>query len=401
MKKSAVVVIPVYKETLSVTERVSLTQAVRVLGDYDICFLAPVSLDISSFCMEKDIRVERFDDCYFASQNTYSEMMLLPELYERFQDYDYMLLYQLDAFVFSDRLAEFCAMGYDYIAAPNMNWGGHWHDIGCSVGVGGLSLRKIDSAIRVCRAREYVFQKKPAVWTKNEFLAWEDLFFAFCSKLPEMDYHVPDFHTALDFAVTCDLGHAYQKMPKWMPFGCHQWDKCDYWHWKPYIEQCGYGLPEPRGMQAVHSRQRAGDFYVFHRVMREDNRRTVMVYKEVFERLLNGRRFAFWGWGKNGKCMMEFCNSAGCQPVAVFDRNAVPGVECNRVPILSPDVTSIRRQQLFLLITTTKYEDEISEELTLQGLHERQDFMRMSDLQHRIYQLYVNSFRANADAQIS
>ena len=35
-----------------------------------------------------------------------------------FLEYQYMLIYQLDAFVFEDKLDYFCELGYDYIGIP-------------------------------------------------------------------------------------------------------------------------------------------------------------------------------------------------------------------------------------------------------------------------------------------
>ena len=58
------------------------------------------------------------DDKYFNSAfvKAYKDT-----LYSRFEKYEYMLIYQLDAFVFSDRLMEFVEAGYDYIGAPLNN----------------------------------------------------------------------------------------------------------------------------------------------------------------------------------------------------------------------------------------------------------------------------------------
>lgn len=56
--------------------------------------------------------------------------MLSAEFYDRFAAYEYVLIYQLDAFVFADRLAEFCQMGYDYIGAPVRRLTPLWHAIG-------------------------------------------------------------------------------------------------------------------------------------------------------------------------------------------------------------------------------------------------------------------------------
>lgn len=393
MKKTAIIAIPVYRLALSELERISLAQARRVLGRYDFCFLAPETLDVREILPGADVRVERFDDRFFKSQNTYSEMMLLPELYERFSDYEYMLIYQLDAFVFSDRLAEFCAMGYDYMGAPAHRWLGHWKDIGCGVGIGGLSLRKIDSMIRVLRQKEAVFQKKPASWVKNEFLAWEDLFFAFCSKIPELDYHIPDFHTALDFAVGRELGHAYEKMPAWMPFGCHSWNWLDYWHWKPLIERCGYQLPEPRGRQALHQRRCLLGGYVIHRLAREGGRRHVAAVSCFLSWLPEEKRIALWGAGKYGTYVAELLDLLGRSPEVVFDKTERWTRKGRQMPVVRPDVDRMREQQLFVIVTTVAYEDEICAELEAQGLQHDSDFVRLSDVMDDVLQAYLWTFR--------
>jgi hypothetical protein len=38
------------------------------------------------------------------------------QFYERFVAYDYMLIYQLDAYVFKDELDDWSAKGYDLLA---------------------------------------------------------------------------------------------------------------------------------------------------------------------------------------------------------------------------------------------------------------------------------------------
>ena len=44
--------------------------------------------------------------------------MLSNFFYSAFREYDYMLLYQLDAFVFKNELLYWCNKNYDYIGAP-------------------------------------------------------------------------------------------------------------------------------------------------------------------------------------------------------------------------------------------------------------------------------------------
>ena len=81
--------------------------------------------------------------------------MLNPNFYQRFRRFEYILIYQLDAFVFSDRLEEFCRLGYDYIGAPWPLGDGNKHNEELvvegnhflTVGNGGFSLRRVQACI--------------------------------------------------------------------------------------------------------------------------------------------------------------------------------------------------------------------------------------------------------------
>ena len=84
----------------------------RVLSDYPKVFQAPESLEFDYGSLSAGFSVERFPDECFTGVYAYSQLMLEKDFYKR------LLIHQLDAFVFSDELLEFCKMGYDYIRAP-------------------------------------------------------------------------------------------------------------------------------------------------------------------------------------------------------------------------------------------------------------------------------------------
>jgi hypothetical protein len=44
--------------------------------------------------------------------------MLSIDFYKRFRDYKFILIYQLDAYVFRDELEYWCEQDYDFIGAP-------------------------------------------------------------------------------------------------------------------------------------------------------------------------------------------------------------------------------------------------------------------------------------------
>ena len=68
-------------------------------------------------------------------------LLLSRRFYEAFARYDFVLIYHLDALVFSDQLASWCAAGYDYIGAPWLVSPDTPHIFTEKVGNGGFSLR--------------------------------------------------------------------------------------------------------------------------------------------------------------------------------------------------------------------------------------------------------------------
>ena len=238
--KQVVVVVPVYKEALNEFENISLKQLYRMLGNYDIVFVAPETLQGKLGVTEKKC-VEYFSDSFFVSTEAYSKLCLSEEFYKRFFVYEYMLLYQLDAFVFSDRLLEFCNFGYDYIGAPLPRGADYWHELKARVGNGGVSLRRIDSAIRILQDREYISKRISCV--VPNFYKYEDLFWGYCGACVDIEFSCAPVALAKRFSMEHDIGHAFRKFPDGLPFGCHAWNKvnCDYWY--SIIQQYGYKMP--------------------------------------------------------------------------------------------------------------------------------------------------------------
>ena len=150
----SVIAIPCYREEMSREERASLVQCGKVFGNsYDIVLFVPEKLTCAAYLeIIPHARIERFENKFFTSVSTYSHLLLTPEFYLRFQEYDYMLLYQLDAWVFRDELEYWCSKGYDYIGAPFVQKYGKVEQV--VVGNGGFSLRKISAMIRVLKNTE-------------------------------------------------------------------------------------------------------------------------------------------------------------------------------------------------------------------------------------------------------
>ena len=237
MKKVAVV-IPTYSEELKPHELISLRHVCKVLKDYDIIFVAPEGLNCNygDFCV--GLKVMYFPKAFFKGTISYSQLLLSEGFYKSFHDYEYILIHQLDAFVFKDRLMEFCDMGYDYIGAPALRRVPLWQFMGARVGNGGLSLRKVESCARLVSQKEF-FVSHPF---KNDFLAFEDTFFGFAGTQPELHFRVPDINIARRFALQDEVQHALRGPVIELPFGVHAWQKINASLWGKVIHKL-YGYP--------------------------------------------------------------------------------------------------------------------------------------------------------------
>ena len=215
--KSCVVVIPVYKKELSKDEEGCVCQYRRVLTKEDLLFVCPESLDTTYYeTMFPEIGYKRFPDHFFTGTKSYNHLMLDENFYDAFSDYEYMLIAQTDAVIWSetDRLEEFMSLGYDYIGAPWIPerniWEWRFHKKkengkaslqcckkkghGISMGNGGFCLRNIKACkalIKECRWRKVYW-----FWKRNE-----DIFFGVCGEYNKCGFRLADVETGLKFSM--------------------------------------------------------------------------------------------------------------------------------------------------------------------------------------------------------
>lgn len=229
------VVVPIYKEMAEVNERYSFWQCTEVLANYPIILVVPASLNTSYYeaLTEKSMHIVRFDDAYFKSVTAYSRLLTSKHFYNTFRTYDYILLYQLDAWVFKDNLAYWVKQGYDYIGAPWLeppSISAHKKPIvnlskwlKNKVGNGGLSLRKVESHIKWSWWVSFLFRLLP----KNEDMLWT-LF---------VPFKKPSVKKALLFAFERNPSRSFVLTEQQLPFGCHAWEKYEIDFWKKYIKK--------------------------------------------------------------------------------------------------------------------------------------------------------------------
>ena len=76
---------------------------------YPLIFVVPNDKNFSYF--QPNDKVARLPPQFFKTLKAYNQLMMSTEFYKMFSDFDYILIYELDAFVFSDKLEYFCNLG--------------------------------------------------------------------------------------------------------------------------------------------------------------------------------------------------------------------------------------------------------------------------------------------------
>lgn len=363
-REQVAVVVPTYKSSLSELEKISLLQLFKILGKYDVYFAIPQSLQADYL---KQAMIERFEDCYFADIVGYNRFMLSGNFYRRFQKYKFILIYQLDAFVFSDRLLQFCNLEYDYIGAPWLT--GMGKKVGetylyQNVGNGGFSLRNVPNTIRLLDSQREELKT---------YCDSEDKFFAFCSSL---SFKIAPVHIALQFAFEREVRRCYEQNNFMLPFGCHAWERYDYSFWKPYIEREGFLLPvktpesgkeDEKNFEIYQQDGFIEKFWTFHAKPSIENRKD--------------RKIAIFGTGMYGKRVLEILENAGISVECFIDNNKeIQGEYKSGYVVQSPDKLN-RNDDFFIIIAISGSSMEhVSEQLNAMGKIYKMDYITYMDL---------------------
>jgi hypothetical protein len=238
MSKITAIVIPIYKQEMSSSERVSFERALKVFPENDIIIVSPKSLNLGNYlALSPKLKVNTFDDYFFENIAGYNELMLSARFYERFLNYKYLLIYQLDAYIFENQLNYWEKANYDYVGSPwlisppiasnkkpkvNIQ---HWFVN--RVGNGGLSLRKVKT--HYCTMIFY--------WILIKFFPLnEDMFLGILMDFINPFFKKPKAMEALKFAFEMQPRKSFELNNHQLPFGVHAWEKYDPEFWKEWIK---------------------------------------------------------------------------------------------------------------------------------------------------------------------
>ncbi len=340
-QEKCAVVIPYYTDELTINERISLDRVLHTLADYEIILVTPESLVIH-LDIAKRLKRESFNDSYFSSVKGYNRLLLSECFYRRFVKYDYILIYQLDAYIISNQLNYFIELGYDYVGAPwldgmrcaiDLSLPSVWY-----VGNGGFSLRRVKAFIGALENCTFGIDTD----------IHEDVFWA---TQESENFRIAPVETALTFSFERDVMRCYTMNHDNLPFGVHKWTKYNGEFWRNVITEDGYSVDDTE----LEQRDKAG------RSRFGDTEYLLSDQKLILQRWL-GEPFEqpiyVWGTGQYGRECVWLLKRHGYKLQGVVDANVEKwGKQILEETIESPD--SIRMENCIIIITSLKREDEI------------------------------------------
>lgn len=266
---SVAIFLPIYKPVLTAAENLSFRQLLKVLGKYPVYVFYPEEMAITNYQAiaadypQVTIRYQSRPAHFFQNTASYSEMLKDLAFYRFFaaEGYEYLLIYQLDAYVFRDELQYWVEQGYDYIGAP---WFSNYtratpQDSIVGAGNGGFSLRRISTAIRLLKQWHrfknrykllgniirkdrafYLTKWSMGIRTKEDISVilldgvTEDCFWTgYLSKAFPFNIAPPE--KAMYFSFEANPSVLYQMTGNRLPFGCHAWERYEPEFWQQFI----------------------------------------------------------------------------------------------------------------------------------------------------------------------
>lgn len=269
--KRVAIMVPLPSPALGPDDEISMRHLRAHLDHYDRFLLVPrgMKVDIQGF------RVIELDHKHFGSAANHNRMLYLPEFWELFSDYEFALMYHLDALVFSDQLEEWCDKGYDFIGAPFIRCADSpWVKVE-RVGNGGFALYRVPSVLKVLWNR---YRQRPLKYIEDRHWEWIELqkkllkpvraavpqwlrgqltdplrntvkrldhieanelnndgFWADEAARYDPDFKVAPVEEGLRFAFEVCPRLCLERNGGEMPFGCHAWARYDRGFWESHL----------------------------------------------------------------------------------------------------------------------------------------------------------------------
>jgi len=265
------IVIPVYNQVLNNVEKTSLFRALKIFNRRPIEFIAPDGLDVRSLTdlieyKHNNFSFSFFPPEFFKSIEGYNRLLLTSNFYNQFINAEFILIYQLDAYIFRDELKKWCGMGYDYIGAPWIISNGNTIKIEEFAGNGGFSLRRVSSCLEtlminkmivlnpfqlINQYKNYgiirVVEKLPLIAARSlgfrnntryyidSNTKKEDIFWAYFASSINKNFKSIKGIDAVAFSFDRYPSYLYKLNNYKLPCGCHSWFKNEPLFWAQFI----------------------------------------------------------------------------------------------------------------------------------------------------------------------
>jgi hypothetical protein len=252
------VAVPIYRAGLDADEEVSLASTFRALGGHHLVMVKPEGLDTSALEARFPFAgAEAFAPEFFRSVAGYNRLLLSAPFYDRFRASEYLLVCQLDVFVFRDDLAGWVARGHDYVGAPWLSGSAaslalHWlkfrasrllpgaagrihpYELRGQVGNGGFSLRRVETHRRLAAALADRIAHYLASEGTHHF--HEDVFWSLEPARQGLPHRRPSADEALAFAFDVNPAAAFRRAGGRLPMAAHGWYKGRHRaFWAPHV----------------------------------------------------------------------------------------------------------------------------------------------------------------------
>jgi hypothetical protein len=269
--KRVAIMVPMPTPDLSADDEVSMRHLRKYLDHYDKFLLVPKGMGIRM----DGFQVMELDRRHFGSAANHNRMLYRTDFWEKFADYEYVLMYHLDALVFSDQLLEWCDKGLDYIGSPFLICkDAPWVRVE-RCGNGGFALYRVPSVLKVLwnryladpskyyedhcwrlielrsrllkslRSAVPAWLKKRAapglsqqLWKMERIEVNErgnDIFWSDKAKDFLPGFKVGTLEQGFAFSFEMEPGRCLERTGGRMPFGCHAWGRYDRAFWEPHL----------------------------------------------------------------------------------------------------------------------------------------------------------------------
>jgi hypothetical protein len=254
MKKVAII-IPIYKDNLSLHEDISLKRALKVFKNRDIILVT--FFELKHYCTQikknhSNITIQIFDKKNFNSIRSYNRLLMSENFYKAFINFNYILICQLDVYVFEDKLDYWIEKQYCNIGAPLFKGYNKtskvFRDFGNN---GGFCLRKTQSCLDILSNIKYRFYNLSTLVKIESSFPWklyrilrdgllfnynykffypiinEDIFWSSIVPIENKLFLVPKPEEAMLFSFDANPKLLYEKSNNKLPMAIHAWWRDD------------------------------------------------------------------------------------------------------------------------------------------------------------------------------